>query len=84
MINIGERIQKELEQQERSISWFASKLNCHRTSVYRLLKKNSIDSALLSQISMVLNYDFFQELSNEMMHQIMSDRVSMKDNVCVK
>lgn len=68
MINIGERIQEELVQQERSISWLARKLNCNRTSVYRILKKNSIDTALLSQISLILNHDFFQELSYNMMH----------------
>lgn len=68
MINIGERIQEELVQQERSISWLARKLNCNRTSVYRILKKNSIDTGLLSQISLILKHDFFQELSYNMMH----------------
>lgn len=66
MINLGERIQQELKQQERSISWFASKLGCNRTGVYRIFKKNSIDTALLFQISQILNYNFFQELSNNM------------------
>ena len=66
MINIGKRIQEELEQQERSISWLARKLDCNRTSVYRILKKNSIDTALLGRISQILNCDFFQELSKDM------------------
>ena len=69
MINIGERIQQELEQQDRSIGWLARKLNCHRTSVYRILKKNSIDTALLCQISDILNYNFFLEFSNEINQQ---------------
>ena len=70
MINIGKRIQEELEQQERSISWLARKLDCNRTSVYRILKKNSIDTAQLSRISQILNHDFFQELSKDMMHPV--------------
>ena len=70
MINIGKRIQEELEQQERSISWLARKLDCNRTSVYRILKKNSIDTALLGRISQILNCDFFQELSKDMMHPV--------------
>lgn len=66
MINLGERIQQELKQQERSISWLARKMGCNRTGVYRILKKNSIDTALLFQISQILNYNFFQELSKNM------------------
>jgi len=41
-------------------------LDCNRTSVYRILKKNSIDTALLGRISQILNCDFFQELSKDM------------------
>ena len=50
MINIGERIKDELDRQERTISWLARKLNRNRAAVYRLLKKNSIDTNVLSQI----------------------------------
>lgn len=63
MVNIGERIREELERQERTVSWFARKLNCNRAGVYRIFRKNSCDTALLTQISQVLGYDFFRELS---------------------
>ena len=65
MINIGERIKDELDRQERTISWLARKLNRNRAAVYRLLKKNSIDTNVLSQISLLLGRDFFKELSRE-------------------
>ena len=65
MINIGERIKDELDRQERTISWLARKLNRNRAAVYRLLKKNSIDTNVLSQISLLLGRDFFKELSQE-------------------
>ena len=64
MVNIGQRIKEELDRQERPVSWLARKLNCSRTEVYRIMKKNSIDTALLSQICQVLNYNFFKELSD--------------------
>lgn len=63
MINIGENIKEELDRQERTISWLARKLNRTRTYVYRMLKKNSIDTSVLAQISQLLERDFFQELS---------------------
>ena len=47
MVNIGLRIKEELQQQERTISWLARKLNCNRSTVYRILNKNSIDTMLL-------------------------------------
>ena len=65
MINIGERIKDELDRQERTISWLALKLNRNRAAVYRLLKMNSIDTNVLSQISLLLGRDFFKELSQE-------------------
>ena len=66
MINIGENIKEELDRQERTISWLARKLNRTRTYVYRMLKKNSIDTSVLAQISQLLGRDFFQELSQEL------------------
>ena len=65
MINIGENIKEELDRQERTISWLARKLTRARTYVYRMRKKNSIDTSVLAQISQLLGRDFFQELSQE-------------------
>lgn len=65
MIPIGQLIKEELNKQERSVSWFARKLYCDRTSVYRLFQKDSIDTRLLVRISRILDRDFFMDLSNE-------------------
>ena len=56
---IGELIKEELKSQERSITWFARKLCIDRSNVYRLFQKNSVDTDLLTRISLVLNRDFF-------------------------
>lgn len=60
---IGILIKEELEKQERSISWFARKLSCDRSNVYRLFQKESIDTNLLTRISILLDRDFFADLS---------------------
>ena len=60
MVNIGQRIKDELQRQERTVSWLARKLNCTRASVYRIFEKNSIDTALLANISQVLHHNFFE------------------------
>lgn len=70
MINVGQRIKEELIRQERTVSWLARKLNCNRSTVYRILDKNSIDTLVLSQISHILDYNFIKELSDDMQHNL--------------
>ena len=70
---IGILIKEELEKQERSITWFARKLSCDRSNIYRLFQKESIDTNLLVRISILLGKDFFSDLSeyvkeNEQLH----------------
>ena len=61
---IGILIKEELEKQERSITWFARKLSCDRSNIYRLFQKESIDTNLLVRISILLGNDFFSVLSD--------------------
>ena len=61
---IGILIKEELEKQERSITWFARKLSCDRSNIYRLFQKESIDTNLLARISILLGKDFFSDLSD--------------------
>ena len=63
MTPIGQLIKEELQAQERSVSWFARKLHLDRSNVSRLFQKNSVDTDLLSRISIVLGRDFFEILS---------------------
>lgn len=61
---IGVLIKEELEKQERSVTWFARKLSCDRSNIYRLFQKESIDTNLLVRISILLGKDFFSDLSD--------------------
>lgn len=69
MVDIGHIIEQELIRQERSVTWFAKKLFCDRTNIYKIFKKQSIDTNLLLRISIVLKYDFFQYYAEEFIHQ---------------
>ncbi len=60
---IGVLIKEELKKQERTVSWFARKLAYDRSNVYRLFQKESIDTNLLSRISIILEHDFFSDFS---------------------
>lgn len=57
---IGKLIEEELRNQERSVVWFASKLNCNRTNVYKIFQRETIDAELLLRISNTLKRNFFE------------------------
>lgn len=61
--HIGQAIRQELINQERSVAWFARKLQFSRTNIYKIFEKDTIDIKLLARISSILNRDFFRDLS---------------------
>ena len=70
MIHIGQLIEAELHRQERTVTWFANKLYCDRTNVYKIFRKQNIDTELLIRISHILNYNFFQIYSSQLSQEL--------------
>jgi hypothetical protein len=66
MVHIGKEIRRQVEKQGRTSVWLAKELGCHRTNLYKIYDKYTIDTGMLLRISHVLNYDFFSLYSNEM------------------
>ena len=64
-MNVGKHIEEILRKQGKSASWLATQIPCERTNVYNIFKRKSLDVRLLMRISVILQYDFFQELSAE-------------------
>lgn len=64
-MNIGERIKAELTKQKKNARWLSEQIPCERTNAYKILKRKDIDCALLQRISVVLQHDFFKDLSEE-------------------
>lgn len=62
-MHVGRRIHQVLREQGRSVTWFANKLCCTRSNAYKIFERESVDTCLLSRISLLLEYDFFSELS---------------------
>ena len=69
-IFIGSVIQQELKNQERTVSWLARKLDCDRTNVYNIFRRQDIDTELLMRISVILHRDFFSIFSKEAKRKI--------------
>ena len=54
MIHIGKCIRKKIEEQGKTTVWFAQELGCHRTNIYKIYDKVTIDTGILLHISVNL------------------------------
>ena len=66
MIHIGRIIKQELQKKGFTVTWLTKELNCSRSNVYKIFDKPTLDTALLMQISKLLDVDFFQYYSEEL------------------
>lgn len=62
---IGERIKQELKRQGKTSVWLAKQLGCHRTNIYKVYAKSTIDTGMLLHISRILGFNFFSLYSDE-------------------
>jgi hypothetical protein len=64
-MHIGQRIKNVLEERRQPVTWLAAEINCERTNVYNIFSRKDISTGLLQKISVILNHDFFKELSQD-------------------
>jgi len=64
-MHIGNILKEQLKKDGKSVVWLARELGCHRTNVYNLFEKYSIDTQLLSRISLIMNFNFFDLYKQE-------------------
>ena len=58
-MHIGQILKERLKADGKSVVWLARELGCHRTNVYNLFEKYSIDTQQLERISIIMHYNFF-------------------------
>ena len=64
-MNVGKHIEKILRKKGMSAAWLAMQIPCERTNVYNIFSRKDISTGLLQKISVILNHDFFKELSQD-------------------
>ena len=62
-VHVGSLVRAELSRQHQSVAWLADQLGIQRTNCYRILRAQSIHTALLEQLSIIMRHDFFAEYS---------------------
>lgn len=58
-------VKRELKAQGRTVVWLARTINMERSSIYKMFERNTLDVSLLIRISLVMDHDFFQDISNK-------------------
>ena len=64
-MHIGQKIKEVLGQRHKPVTWLAREIDCERTNVYNIFSRKDISTGLLHQIGVILEYDFFKDLSEE-------------------
>ena len=64
-MHIGQRIKEVLDQKHKPVTWLAREINCERTNVYNIFGRRDISTGLLEKIGIILEHDFFKDLSEE-------------------
>lgn len=68
-MHIGRCIKAQLEAQGHTTVWLARQLGCHRSNLYKLYDKHTIDTGTLLRICRIMDYDFFQLYTEEINKQ---------------
>lgn len=69
-MHIGQLIKQQVEKQGLTVSWLARQLPCSRTNIYKIFDRANIDTTVLTRISIILKYDFFQHYSESIKDKI--------------
>jgi predicted transcriptional regulator len=64
-VHIGKKIQEVVDNSSYTIVAFAKEIGLTRDGVYKIFKKESIDTEQLQKISKVLKHDFFNYYQKE-------------------
>jgi hypothetical protein len=61
-IHISKLVLQKLKDEKRTVTWLAREIDKDPSNLRKRLKKGSIDTELLQQISKALHFHFFQYL----------------------
>ena len=64
--HVGHIIKAVFDEQGRKVNWFAEKMSCNRTNVYKIFEKEHLNSETIARASKVLAHDFFIDISRAM------------------
>ena len=65
-MHIGNRIKEVMREKHVSAIAVAKIINCERTNIYNIYARKDVSTKLLEQFCVILNHDFFKDLSKDL------------------
>lgn len=65
-MDIGKRVKEVMHYKGLTASWLAEQIPCERSNVYNIFRRNAMNVDLLRRLCVILEYDFFRDLSEEL------------------
>jgi transcriptional regulator with XRE-family HTH domain len=73
MISIGSMIREQVEASGMTVKEFSERLGIMRPNAYRIFSAQSIDTAQLWQICVILNYNFFEHYA-QVLQEVLKEK----------
>jgi hypothetical protein len=83
-VDIGYKIKEVFDTRNIKLTEFAEELGTVRQNVYRIFKKQELDTGLLKRVSEVLNHNFFQYYVTESEKNYSVDTVEVNGTALCK
>lgn len=64
-MKIGQRIKEVIREKGVTVTWVAKQIPCERTNLYNIFSRKDVSAGMLMRLSLILDHDFFKELSNK-------------------
>ena len=64
--HVGHIIKAVFDEQGRKVEWFAKRMHCNRTNIYKMFEKQHLNSEVIARASKALDHDFFHDISSVM------------------
>ena len=80
-IHIGNEIQNIVRERQMSVVGLSRELGCHRTNIYRIFDSPTVDSGVLSRLSIILQFDFFKLYSDDIALRLCDSEKGDSENV---
>lgn len=70
MLHVGKLVKAKLKERAHTCVWLAEQMECSRTNLYKIFNKEYVSSKDLEKLSLILHFNFFEVLADEMKKEL--------------
>jgi hypothetical protein len=79
MIHVGKLVESvfrklKKEHREYTVTWLAEKMYCGRRNIYNIFERETLDTNVLTRLSMVLHHNFYDDLRKKLDEELRNEQ----------